>query len=113
MFIQHQKFSSLNHDVKGTIAPLKMLDVKLNFEPKFAVDYSSKAYLETDQGNFVIDLVGSCIMAQLDTNDDKKDFGTVGIGHAEFREVVVRNPTALSMTIRAESDNEQFDTDVK
>lgn len=89
------------------------MEIKLNFEPKFAVDYSSKAYLETDQGNFVLDLFGTCVTPQLEADDDNKDFGTVGIGHAEVREVVVSNPTALPMTIRAESDNEQFETDVK
>ena len=80
------------------------MDISFQFKPTFAVDYVSKAYLETDLGSFVIDLAGSCIVAKLDSGDDKKDFGTVGVGFAEFRDVMVSNPTSLPMIVRAETD---------
>lgn len=115
-FYVHQDFSDIflvKGPSSGTLAPRKSLDILIEFKPAFPVEFTTKAYLETDQGNFIIDLSGACISPKIDASETNKDFGIIGIGHAEFREIVVTNPTGLPLPVRAVCNNPVFEIDIK
>lgn len=88
--------------------PRKSIDLAIKFSPQFPVEYVSKAFVETDQENFVIDLIGICVAPKLECNESEKDFGVVGIGRPEFKNISVYNPTSLSFTVRVRSDIAEY-----
>jgi hypothetical protein len=43
--------------------------------------------LETEIQNFKIELKGTSISAQMEADESKKDFGVIGLGFAETRDI--------------------------
>lgn len=80
----------------------------VKFIPKIAVTYNAQIFVETDLGSATISLHGTGVEARLFADCESNDFGLVGQGLQEFREITVRNPTTLGMSLRFKSDNGQF-----
>ena len=88
--------------------PRKHIKMLIKFTPIFPVEYNANAYLESDQGNFVIDLVGICVAPKLECDEHEKVFGVVGIGRPEYKTIIISNPTTLPFTVRARSNISEF-----
>jgi hypothetical protein len=88
--------------------PRKSIELSVKFCPLFSVEYNAKAFLESDQGNFIIDLIGLCVSPKLELDESEKVFGVVGIGRPEFKDITVSNPTTIPFTVRVKSDIPEF-----
>jgi hypothetical protein len=88
--------------------PKKSRELSIMFSPQFSVEYLAKAYLESDQGNFIIDLIGDCVSPKLGCEESEAFFGVVGVSSPEFKEISVSNPTSVPFIVRARSDNPVF-----
>ncbi|KAH9270236.1 hypothetical protein BASA83_007573 [Batrachochytrium salamandrivorans] len=87
--------------------------VGIVFNPKAAVSYKATAFMESDAGNFTIDLFGEGIQPRIDVDQTAFSFGVVGINDPEYKDIVVTNPLDLRLRIRVRSDNSHFSTNIK
>ncbi|KAK5666267.1 hypothetical protein QVD99_007029 [Batrachochytrium dendrobatidis] len=92
----------------GVALAKKSFNLSIVFCPAIAVLYKGTAIMESDAGNFTMDLFGTGVQPQIDIDQPLTDFGIVGINAPEFREVVVTNPLDLKLRIRVRSDNRHF-----
>ncbi|KAJ1336456.1 hypothetical protein BSLG_007240 [Batrachochytrium salamandrivorans] len=86
--------------------------VGIVFNPKAAVSYKATAFMESDAGNFTIDLFGEGIQPRIDVDQTAFSFGVVGINDPEYKDIVVTNPLDLRLRIRVRSDNSHFSTNI-
>ncbi|KAL2918328.1 hypothetical protein HK105_202255 [Polyrhizophydium stewartii] len=93
-------------------AAKKSFVVAVSFCPAIAVTYKATAYMESDAGNFTLDLSGTGIQPSIEVEQKSDNFGIVGITAPEFREVTVTNPLDLKLRLRVRSDNKHFTASV-
>ncbi|KAJ3299223.1 hypothetical protein HK104_009688 [Borealophlyctis nickersoniae] len=110
---EYSDIVQIEGDDQGTAKARQMVTVRLKFNPKQAVDYVSAAYLETDEGNYTLQLMGTGVESAVKIDKHHADFGVVGLNNPEFREIEVTNPTALPLRLGARTSSSSFTTDVK
>jgi hypothetical protein len=88
--------------------PKKSIELSVKFWPQFPVEYIAKAFLESDQGNFIIELIGLCVAPKLESDELEKVFGVVGIGRPQYKDIIATNPTTLPFTVRVKSDVSEY-----
>ena len=72
---------------EGNLPARAIKEFAIIFRPKYAAVYNAKMYLETSLSNFIIELKGIAVSAQIDTPNEQTDFGTGGVGNGEVRDV--------------------------
>ncbi|KAI9106297.1 hypothetical protein DFS34DRAFT_58191 [Phlyctochytrium arcticum] len=102
----------LEGPMEGLAAPRQEVNLMIKFTPLLPVDYGAVGYLETEEGNFPVELSGTGVQPAVTLDKKKEDFGVVGIGNPEFREIEIRNPTALPMRVGARTSSDAFTTDI-
>ncbi|KAJ3018743.1 hypothetical protein HKX48_002657 [Thoreauomyces humboldtii] len=103
----------LTSAASGTLGPRQEATLRVQFKPIHAVTYGVAGYVTTEEGSFPVTLDGTGVTAALELDRRHADFGVVGVGHPEFREVTIRNPTELEMRVGARTSSADFSTDVK
>ncbi|KAJ3195566.1 Cilia- and flagella-associated protein 47, partial [Irineochytrium annulatum] len=98
--------------VNGIAKPRQLVRIPIKFLPKQGVAYRANSFLETSEGNHVIELRGSGVEVAVNVDKKKVEFGVVGVGAPEFRNVTVSNPSSLPVRVAIQSDNAQFTTNM-
>ncbi|KAJ3042819.1 hypothetical protein HDV00_006640 [Rhizophlyctis rosea] len=98
---------------EGTARPRAQTNITFTFHPSAPTDYSSAVFLETTEGNYTLSALGNGVKSAVTLNKTHTDFGVVGMGNPEFREIEVKNPTSLPIRLGARTTSEAFSTDVK
>ncbi|KAJ3175403.1 hypothetical protein HDU87_006223 [Geranomyces variabilis] len=98
---------------EGTLDSRQEKKIKITFKPLMPLDYAVTGYVETDEGSFPVQLEGGGVEAAVVLDRRYADFGVVGVGHPEFREVEIKNPTTLEMRVGARTTSDAFTTDVR
>ncbi|TPX62603.1 hypothetical protein PhCBS80983_g00408 [Powellomyces hirtus] len=109
---QFAEVFELSGPAEGTLGPRQEKQVKITFKPMMPLDYAVTGYVETDEGSFAVQLEGAGVEAAVVLDRRYADFGVVGVGHPEFREVEIKNPTLLEMRVGARTTSDAFSTDV-
>ncbi|KAI8908562.1 hypothetical protein EDD86DRAFT_270613 [Gorgonomyces haynaldii] len=94
--------------VPAVVQPKTLVSIDITFAPQGPLQYSAQAFLETEAGNTVISLTGEGVEPKVSISSYKIDFGAVGIGHEEFRELTVTNESKLGFHVRLKSENPKF-----
>ncbi|KAJ3053387.1 hypothetical protein HK097_004394 [Rhizophlyctis rosea] len=98
---------------EGTSRPRAQTTLNFTFNPSLASDYTSAVYLETTEGNYTLSATGTGVDTTVTLSNTHTDFGVVGMGNPEFREIEVKNPTSLPIRLGARTTSDAFSTDVK
>ncbi|KAJ3148956.1 hypothetical protein HDU86_007314 [Geranomyces michiganensis] len=109
---QFAEIFQLDGPAEGTLESRKEKQIKITFKPMMPLDYAVTGYVETDEGSFPVQLEGGGVEAAVVLDRRYADFGVVGVGHPEFREVEIKNPTQLEMRVGARTSSDAFTTDV-
>ncbi|KND03878.1 uncharacterized protein SPPG_08927 [Spizellomyces punctatus DAOM BR117] len=97
---------------EGVAAPRQETTIKMKFKPQHAADYIAAGYLETEEGSYPVQLQGTGVDPAVVLDKRYEDFGVVGMGNPEFREIEIKNPTLLPLRVGARTTSPAFTTDV-
>jgi hypothetical protein len=98
----------VNSPTQGSIASKSKTTLTISFKPQIGVQYQSNAFFVVEDKVTSIELYGTGVEPTLNVQTNDTNFGTVGIADPEYREIVVHNPTPLTMRVRPLSDNPDF-----
>ncbi|KAJ3213593.1 hypothetical protein HDU67_002684 [Dinochytrium kinnereticum] len=98
--------------VSGIAKPRELIRIPVKFCPKAGVSYSASAFLETGEGNHVIQLQGRGVEPQIAIDKQKVAFGVVGVGAPEFRRIHVSNPSDVPIRMGLSTNDTNFLTDI-
>ncbi|KAI8848053.1 hypothetical protein BC829DRAFT_444126 [Chytridium lagenaria] len=105
-------FQIPNNLVQGIAKPRQLIRIPIQFTPKSGAAYSASAYLETGEGNHIVQLQGRGVEPHIALDKSKVAFGVVGVGAPEFRRVHISNPSDVAVRLGLQSNDNHFLTDM-